>query len=129
MLRACLDRFYSRAKGEEGVDEYSRTKEQGRMLLLHLLMTALIAEEFTLGARQFEALRATLKLTPKEMVTYYRRAPGCCFLSQADAPPVLCTVSTMAQECFKPPSLESSLAPRACTTRVGCFSGSSPRGI
>lgn len=73
VLRGCLARFYSRAKGEEeGTEVYSRTKEQARMLLLHLLITALIAEDYSLGARQFEALRATLKLTPQDMVTHYR---------------------------------------------------------
>ena len=73
MLRACLDRFYSRAKGEEeGVEVFSRTKEQARMLLLHLLVTALIAEDYSLGGRQFEALRAALRLTPQDMVTHYR---------------------------------------------------------
>ena len=92
MLRGCLGRFYSRAKGEEeGIEEYSRTKEQARMLLLHLLITALIAEDYSLGARQFEALRAALKLTPQDMVTHYKCAlclstslfsadSVCCFL-------------------------------------------------
>ena len=73
VLRVCLDRFYSRAKGEEeGVEVFSRTKEQARMLLLHLLVTALIAEDYSLGGRQFEALRAALRLTPQDMVTHYR---------------------------------------------------------
>ena len=49
-----------------------RTKEQHRSMLLYLLMTALIAEDYNLGKRQFESLRATLKLTPQDLVTSYR---------------------------------------------------------
>ena len=45
---------------------------QARMLLLHLLLAALIAEDFLLGAPQFEALRAELKLPPQDLVTCYR---------------------------------------------------------
>ena len=45
---------------------------QARMLLLHLLLAALVAEDFQLGAPQFEALRATLKLPPQDLVTCYR---------------------------------------------------------
>ncbi len=41
-------------------------------MLLYLLMTALIAEDYNLGGRQFESLRATLKLTPQDLVTSYR---------------------------------------------------------
>ena len=75
VLRGCLGRFYSRAKGEEeGTELYSRTKEQARMLLLHLLVVALIADEYSLGARQFEALRAALKLTPQDLVTHFKCA-------------------------------------------------------
>jgi len=51
-----------------------RTKEQHRSMLLYLLMTALIAEDYNLGGRQFESLRATLKLTPQDLVTSYRWA-------------------------------------------------------
>ena len=73
VLRECLNRFYSRAEGdEEGVTIYSRSKEQTQMLLLYLLMTALIAEDYQLGPRQFEALRSELKLAPQELVTCYR---------------------------------------------------------
>ncbi|CAL8464180.1 g3715 [Coccomyxa elongata] len=86
VLRGCLDRFYSRAKGEEeGVEVYSRTKEQARMLLLHVLVTALIAEDYSLGARQFEALRAALKLTPQDMVTHYRELGCTCEKAAGDA--------------------------------------------
>jgi hypothetical protein len=75
VLRGCLGRFYSRAKGEEeGSELYSRTKEQARMLLLHLLVVALIADDYSLGARQFEALRAALKLTPQDLVAHFKCA-------------------------------------------------------
>ena len=47
-------------------------RRQARMLLLHLLLAALIAEDFQLGAPQFEALRAALKLPPQDLVTCYR---------------------------------------------------------
>lgn len=73
MLRACLEQFYSRSEGDqEGVEVYSRSKEQHRALLLHALITALIAEDFEMGSRVFEALRSALKLAPQDMVTYYK---------------------------------------------------------
>jgi hypothetical protein len=79
VLRACLERFYSRAEGDrEGIEVYSRSKEQHRMLLLHLLIVALVAEDFEMGSRVFEALRAALKLAPQEMATCYRYALRKC---------------------------------------------------
>ena len=75
VLRGCLGRFYSRAKGEEeGTELYSRTKKQARLLLLHLLVVALIADDYSLGTRHFEALRAALKLTPQDLVAHFKCA-------------------------------------------------------
>ncbi len=74
MLRACLDHFYSRAPGhEEGAEVFSRSKEQHRLLLLHLLMAALFGEDYEMGGRCFEALRAALQ----DMVTCYRCDMSC----------------------------------------------------
>lgn len=74
---ACLQQGIVLASGDESVklEQVSlqcRTKEQHRSMLLYLLMTALIAEDYNLGGRQFELLRATIKLTPQELVTSYR---------------------------------------------------------
>jgi hypothetical protein len=75
VLQPLLEQYYSAEEGqEEGDRVYSRTKEQGSALLLTLLMTALIAEDYSMGGRQFEALRAALKLTPQELVNFYRQA-------------------------------------------------------
>ena len=72
MLQPLLDTFYHMEETEGGNRVYSRTGELQSMLLLHLLMTALIAEDYNMGGRQFEALQATLKATPDEIVKYYR---------------------------------------------------------
>lgn len=75
MLQPLLQQYYSAEEGQqEGDTVYSRTKEQGSALLLTLLMTALIAEDHNMGGRQFETLRAALKLTPQELVNLYRQA-------------------------------------------------------
>ena len=75
MLQPLLEQYYYAEEGqEEGDRVYSRTKEQGSALLLTLLMTALIAEDYSMGGRQFEALRAALKLTPQDLVNLYRQA-------------------------------------------------------
>ena len=72
VLQPLLEQFYNLEETVEGSRVYSRTDEQRRAMLLYLLMTALIAEDYNLGGRQFEALRATLKLTTDEFVKYYR---------------------------------------------------------
>lgn len=72
MLQTLLEQFYSAEENDRGDRIYSRTKEQHRTLLLHLLMAALIAEDYNMGGRQFELLRATLKLTSQEVVGNYR---------------------------------------------------------
>ena len=72
MLQPLLEQYYGRDESLEGHTVYSRTKEQQRALLLCLLMTALIAEGYDLGARQFEALRAALTLTSGDLRNYYR---------------------------------------------------------
>lgn len=61
-----------RVNSIQGVSSCSVATYQARLLLLHLLLAALIAEDFQLGAPQFEALRAALKLPPQELVTCYR---------------------------------------------------------
>lgn len=74
VLQPLLEHYYSAEGGqEEGDMVYSRTKEQGRALLLTLLMTALIAEDYNMGGRHFETLRAALKLTPQELINFYRQ--------------------------------------------------------
>ena len=72
VLQPLLEQFYNLEETADGNRVYSRTDEQRRSLLLYLLMAALIAEDYDLGARQFEALRAALKLTAEEFVKYYR---------------------------------------------------------
>ncbi len=72
MLQPLLDMFYYMEENEGGNRVYSRAGEQQSLLLLHLLMTALIAEDYNMGGRQFEALQATLKLPSDEIVKYYR---------------------------------------------------------
>ncbi len=72
LLQSLLDKFYHMEETEEGRRAYSRTGEQQTSLLLHLLMTALIAEDYNMGGRQFEALQATLKLPSDDIVKYYR---------------------------------------------------------
>ena len=73
MLQPLLEQYYGAEESLEGHTVYSRTKEHHRSLLLCLLMTALIAEDYDLGMRQFEALRAALKLTSRDLCSYYRR--------------------------------------------------------
>ena len=73
MLQPLLEQYYGAEESLEGHMVYSRTKEQHRSMLLCLLMTALIAEDYDLGARQFEALRAALKLTSRDLSNCYRR--------------------------------------------------------
>ena len=74
MLQPLLEQYYGAEESEEGHMVYKRTQEQERAMLLCLLMTALIAEDYDLGARQFEALRAALKLTSGDLRNYYRQA-------------------------------------------------------
>ena len=73
VLQPLLEQYYGRDESQEGHTVYSRTKEQQRALLLCLLMTALIAEDYDLGGRQFEALRAALKMMSGELRNYYRQ--------------------------------------------------------
>ena len=54
MLQPLLEQYYGAEESFEGHTVYSRTKEQHRSILLCLLMTALIAEDYDLGGRQFE---------------------------------------------------------------------------
>ena len=69
MLQPLLEKYYSAEEGqEEGDMVYSRTHKQDGKLLLMLLMTALIAEDYNMGGRQFEMLRAALELTPEKLV-------------------------------------------------------------
>ena len=72
VLQPLLEQYYGIDERPEGHTVYSRTREQQRALLLCLLMTALIAEDYDLGARQFEALRAALKLTSGDLRNQYR---------------------------------------------------------
>ena len=72
MLQPLLEQYYGAEESPEGHTVYSRTKEQQRAMLLCLLMTALIAEDYDLGARQFEALWAALKMPSDELRNYYR---------------------------------------------------------
>lgn len=74
VLQPLLEQYYGAEESLEGHTVYSRTMEQERTMLLCLLMTALIAEDYDLGARQFEALRAALKLTSDGLRNYYRQA-------------------------------------------------------
>ena len=55
------------------------------MLLLHLLLAALIAEDYELSAKQFEALRAALKASPQELVTCFK----CALLPAAPQVPAM----------------------------------------
>lgn len=72
MLQPLLEQYYGAEESLEGHTVYKRTNEQQRSILLCLLMTALIAEDYDLSARQFEALRASLKLAPGDMCEYYK---------------------------------------------------------
>ena len=81
MLQPLLDKFCTMEETAEGNRVYSRTKPQQTLLRCHLLMTALIAEDYDLGGRQFEALRNTLHLTPGEVVQHYRQAQSCLGVS------------------------------------------------
>ena len=90
VLQPLLEQYYGAEESLEGHIVYSRTMEQERSMLLCLLMTALIAEDYDLGARQFEALRAALKLTSDGLRNYYRQAsclgmPSACWM-----PSLLC---------------------------------------
>ena len=87
MLQPLLEQYYGKEESLEGHTVYSRTQEQERSMLLCLLMTALIAEDYDLGARQFESLRAALKLTSSDLRSFYRQGthPGvqaACWLSR-----------------------------------------------
>ena len=72
VLQPLLEQYYGARESLEGHTVYARTNEQHRSMLLCLLMTALIAEDYDLGARQFEALRAGLKLASGNMCDYYK---------------------------------------------------------
>lgn len=81
VLQPLLDKFCHMEETAEGNRVYSRTKPQETLLLCHLLMTALIAEDYDLGGRQFEALRDTLHLTPGKVIECYRQAQSCLGVS------------------------------------------------
>ena len=72
MLQPLLEQYYGAEESLEGHTVYSRTNEQHRATLLCLLMIALIAEDYDLGARQFEALRASLKLASSKLCDFYK---------------------------------------------------------
>ena len=47
---------------------------QGRLLLLHVLIVAVLAEGGEMGAAQFDRLREALKTAPADLAAMYRRA-------------------------------------------------------
>ncbi|CAL5226977.1 g9863 [Coccomyxa viridis] len=96
LLQSLLDKFYHMEETEEGRRAYSRTGEQQTSLLLHLLMTALIAEDYNMGGRQFEALQATLKLPSDDIVKYYREMG--CTIDRARADPADRAASPMSPQ-------------------------------
>lgn len=46
---------------------------QGRLLLLHVLIMAVLAEGGEMGAGQFDHLREALKTAPADLAAMYRR--------------------------------------------------------
>ena len=108
VLQPLLETFYNLVE-EEGRQKYSRTKEQQRFMLLHLLTIALIAEEYNMGGRQFEALRVYLKIEAKELVKYYRQglygpcmSAISCLLHSLPWPSHQCPVSEWLVPCPSP---------------------------
>lgn len=59
---ALLGMFFSGSRTDEGRDVFLRPKEQEELLLMYILVTAMLAEEWTLEPELVDALRGHLKL-------------------------------------------------------------------
>eukprot|EP00884_Botryococcus_braunii_P018399 jgi/Botrbrau1/5242/Bobra.0172s0104.1 len=75
-LPSLLSLFYSRGPDKEEGATYSRSATQKQLLTAYILVLALIADGFGLGAREFEALRVELG-TPSDQLILLFRELGC----------------------------------------------------
>ncbi|KAK9834850.1 hypothetical protein WJX81_003693 [Elliptochloris bilobata] len=88
VLRPLLERFFSRHEAEAGGLQWSRSREQGRVLLLHVLIVALLADSGEMGAGQFDRVREALKIAPAELATMYREMGCVCTAAVGTASPM-----------------------------------------
>jgi hypothetical protein len=64
--------FYRQVAEGDGGQHYVRSAEQRQLLMMYTLVVSLIVEGYTLGPRQFEALRSELKVPHDQLALFYR---------------------------------------------------------